>query len=288
MSKKESPITVSHAIGKRSPIVVDSPHSGNTEPIDFAYGCSRHDLLKGQDRFVDELIVSLPNHGISTLQANFLRAYIDVNRPLDDLDPLLVDDDWDRALLNSERSKYGIGLIQRLATPSVPIYAPDQRLAKDDILHRINYYYTPYHDALDQLIDDTAKRHSMCLHLNMHSMPSTTLSGFSLPDIVIGDCNGQTCDRTILNELKYFFQDQGLKVTVNDPYQGVELIRKFSCPHQDRHSLQIEINKALYMDEISLEKNNRDFTKMKNIIEKSCCYIASFMQSLYSYQSAAE
>ncbi len=236
------------------PVVVDSPHSGTHYPKDFHYECSLNDLRQGEDAFVAQLFSDVPAHGVYLLEALFSRSYIDLNRSENDIDPVIVQDDWDGPLSKSERANYGMGVIQRKIRPNLSIFTGT--LSSQDINNRINNYYRPYHNYLKSITDEVHKRFQKVLLINAHSTPSTMLDGKKHSDITIGDRKGQTCAKHIRQAVREYFEDQGLTVSVNDPYQGVEIVKRYGEPLKQRHAVQIEINKALYMNESSFEKKD--------------------------------
>lgn len=232
------------------PLVVDSPHSGSILPEDFDFICSLHDLRVSEDSYVDHFARSVPHFGGSFLQCLINRAYIDVNRPLSDLHPDLCADPIPWPVQRSKRSINGIGLIRSFIKPDQPVY--QHKLSLEQIMHRINHVYHPYYQQLEQMIQRAHTQFSRVLHVNLHATPSIVFKGSAQPDIILGDHDGHSCARVYREWFKNNFEKQGLKVVINHPYKGVELTRRFAKPRQGFHSIQIEINKALYMDEASL------------------------------------
>jgi N-formylglutamate deformylase len=268
------------------PMVFDSPHSGANYPEDFKYSCKFEDLQRAEDKFVDELFASVPEYGGSLLLANFPRSYIDVNRRIDDIDPVILAESWPFGSINpSSRSDAGIGLIRRLVRPGIPVY--DQPLSVEDVAHRIEKYYRPYHDALEKLLNDAHYNFGQVWHINCHSMPSASarpkqpigLMG-RLPretDFVLGDRDGTSCDLDFTHALRDFLKGLGYTVTINDPFKGVELVGRYSAPSRGLHSLQIEINKALYMNE-ETNRKNADFENLRLDIESLVAFCADYVQ----------
>lgn len=253
------------------PLVFDSPHSGRCYPPDFDYSCDDNLLRRGEDNHVDELFDFAPKLGIPLLCAEFPRTYIDANRALDDIEPEILADRWPAPLNPTDRAHTGIGLIRRYIKPGIHVYS--RKLSAAEIQARIDRYYVPYHHALACLIEDARHiGHGQVWHLNMHSMPSLgAVAPFprlsrrinnGQPDFVLGDRNGTTCLPEFTRAVRDHLKSLGYNVTVNTPYKGVELVRRFSDPLSGRYSLQIEINKALYWDERKLVKN-RNFNALK-------------------------
>lgn len=269
------------------PLVFDSPHSGTIYPADFSYSCRFTDLQKAEDKFVDELFSCVPEYGGSLLCANFPRSYIDVNRRIDDIDPVILADPWPDGKINpSSRSDAGIGLIRRLVRPGIPVY--DHPLTVESIQRRIEKYYTPYHDALEKLINDAHYNFGQIWHVNCHSMPSASARpkqpiGFMgrLPretDFVLGDRDGTSCDLEFTHAVRDFLRGLGYTVTINDPFKGVELVHRYSAPARGLHSLQIEINKALYMNE-ETNRKTADFENLRLDIESLVGFCADYVQA---------
>ncbi len=258
------------------PVIFDSPHSGTYLPEDFTFICDASVFANDGDKFVDELFASAPRYGASLLCALFHRSYIDPNRAACDSDPDLLAEDWPHGPINpTERSDAGIGLIRRLIKPGIPIYnAP---LSPQEIMHRIERYYRPYHKALEHLIHEAHYNFGQSWHINCHSMPSSSAYprqaiGFignsaKQADFVLGDRDGRACACEFTHALRDTIKDLGYNVTINDPYKGVELVARYSEPTRGRHSLQLEINRALYMDEQTGTKNS-NYNALQNDIEK--------------------
>jgi N-formylglutamate amidohydrolase len=233
--------------------VLDSPHSGRVYPADFGYACPKALLEDTEDAYVDELFGAAPALGLPLLAAAFPRCYIDPNRAEDDIDPLLLEAPWPGKARPSPRSDLGTGLVRRLLKNrgGTPIY--DRRLSVAEIRRRIETCYLPYHKALETLLNDTYMRFGAVWHLNCHSMPALGLS--TSPDIVLGDRDGESCAGSFTRYVASCLKRMGYRVAINDPYKGVEILRRHGDPRQQRHSLQIEICRALYLDEATHSKS---------------------------------
>lgn len=243
--------------GAPQPIVVDSPHSGMDWPDDFLPSASRQAILTTWDAFVDELWGGAPAAGATLLAARFPRAYLDVNRAEDDIDPDLIEGTWPWPLRVSDYSRRGMGLIRRLALPGVPMY--DRRLRVDEVQARIDRCYRPYRAALREAIDGALEAHGVVVHLNAHSMKSrgnamNVDAGATRPDVVVSDRHGTTAVPDLTAWVAAWFHERGLATQVNTPYQGGDLVASFGAPSRGVHSLQIELNRVRYMDEPTLER----------------------------------
>ena len=234
-------------------IICDSPHSGTFFPKDFHYNCKKKDLLRFSDLYVDELISDLPSIGATPLSALFPRTYVDVNRRRNDIDEAFLETSWDEEVSRKGRAKSGHGVIFQTAYDGKKIY--DQKLTSSHVKHRLAHYYDPYHRTLASEIRLLKEKHGSVLHINFHSMPSNY--GFvSLPDIVLGNLNGVSSDSYFLHKIRDLFHEKGYSVALNHPYKGAEILRQSGHPHRGVQSVQIEINRKLYMNENTLEKNN--------------------------------
>ncbi len=269
------------------PLIFDSPHSGLDYPADFKYACSFTELEKAEDKFVDDLFSSATDHGAVLLCALFPRSYIDVNRAATDIDPELLHEPWPHSeIAPSARSDAGIGLIRRLVRPGVPVY--NRVLSAKEVLNRIHKYYDPYHDALEKLINEAHYNFGQVWHVNCHSMPSgsakpknaISLAGRQVKesDIVLGDRDGTSCDYEFTFAMRDFLRKLGYTVTVNDPFKGVELVDRYSNPSRGFNSIQIEINKSLYMNETT-NKKTKNYNALKTDMEKLMSWCADFVQS---------
>jgi N-formylglutamate deformylase len=269
------------------PLVFDSPHSGRDYPDDFRFSCDFDELEKAEDRYVDDLFACAPHYGAALLLAHFPRSYIDGNRASTDIDPELMKEPWPHSeIAPSARSDAGIGLIRRLVKPGMPVY--DRDLSAREVLKRIKNCYEPYHDALEKLMDDAHYNFGQVWHINCHSMPSGSarprraigMSGRAgkESDIVLGDRDGTSCDTDFTHAMRDFLKSLGYVVTINDPFKGVELVDRYSNPARGYHSIQVEINKALYMDE---EKNrkNKNYGALKMDVEKLIGFCASWVNA---------
>ncbi|MBP6019473.1 MAG: N-formylglutamate amidohydrolase [Burkholderiaceae bacterium] len=263
------------------PLVCDSPHSGVIYPADFQ-SCLPVSLLRaGEDTWVHELWQAIPSVGGSLLAANFPRSYIDPNRTLDDLDPDMLAEPWPHGELHpTEKSRLGIGLLWSMAGGR-PVY--DRKLWVGEVEDRIGTYYEPYHAALAELAEQAYKAFGCVWHLNLHSMPSDSYnilqiaSNKPLADFVLGDRDGTTCDPTLVGVIEDFLRERGYSAARNDPFKGVALIQRMGQPDKNRYSLQIEINRKLYMDETTYEKTP-GFDSLQATLSELSVEVAKFIR----------
>lgn len=241
------------------PLVFDSPHSGAEYPADFGYACPLDILRMAEDAWVDELYAAALDHGATLVGALFPRSYLDANRHPADIDEALLDAPWPGEVRPSEKTRLGQGLVRRLAKPGLPVY--ERKLSVAEMQHRIRTYYEPYHAALQQALDRLHGKFGVVWHINCHSMPAhgnemSSDPGAARADFVLGDRDGTTCDPALTDFVRRVLAGRGYEVKVNDPYKGVELVRRHGRPAENRHSLQIEVNRRLYMDEKRITKND--------------------------------
>lgn len=244
-----------------SPLVLDSPHSGTRYPPDFGFSCALAGLRRAEDTHVEKLYDFVPALGVAWIEAYFPRSYLDANRNTTEIDSTLFDEAWpdpvetDPAVLSKVR--LGKGLIWRLTDEGVPIY--DRPLSVAEVRERITRCWVPYHAAVGAAIDAAHARHGYSIHLNCHSMPAvasshaTEFPGEAHADFVIGNRDESTASGALSLRICEHLADLGYSVSYNHPYKGVELVRRHSDPARQRHSIQVEINRKLYMNEQTLD-----------------------------------
>ena len=242
----------------RVPVVYDSPHSGRHYPPDLETTLPRTDLRRAEDAYVDELLEGAVAYGIAVLDATFPRSYIDLNRAATDIDPEILSEPWPTPLAPTEESSRGRGLIRRVVGSGAPINT--RRLSPAEVQARIDRVYTPYHAALDALIESTRERFGMVWHINWHSMKSKgnamTPGGDVMRrvDAIVSDADGRTASPEVTRFIAYTLRGLGMRVAVNEPYKGGHIVRRIGAPARRVHSVQVELNRALYLDEQSVTK----------------------------------
>jgi N-formylglutamate amidohydrolase len=238
--------------------VFASPHSGSDYIADFLKD-SKLDLKtlrRSEDCFMDQVFGGTPTFGAPLIRALFPRAFVDPNREPFELDPEMFEDPLpDYANCHSQRVAGGIGTIARVVASGEEIYARKLRFA--DVASRINTYYRPYHRALQRLIETTRARFGHCLLVDCHSMPSIggpmdRDPGRTRVDIVLGDAYGTACAPTVTARVDELFTGFGYRVSRNMPYSGGYTTVHYGRPEANVHTLQIEFNRAIYMDESRL------------------------------------
>ena len=253
-------------------LVLDSPHSGTDYPADFGFACDGLLLRQAEDTHVEKLYDFAPELGIAWIEALFPRSYLDVNRGLGEIDPdMFAPASWPHAVSRDARVaskvRLGKGLIWRCTDEGEAIY--QRALGVAEVEQRIERCWQPYHAAVGQAIEAAHARHGFCIHLDCHSMPAVAAShatefpGLVHADFVIGDLDGSTASPQLSQALCERLRGHGYDVSYNHPYKGVELVRRYGDPGQGRHSIQVEINRKLYMNERTLALDAAGFERLR-------------------------
>jgi N-formylglutamate deformylase len=243
-----------------TPLLLDSPHSGSAYPADFRPACGPERYRRAEDMDVDVLFEAAPAVGGVLLAALFPRIYCDVNRSIDDLDPHAVVGALGMELRPTAKARLGKGVIWQAVPPDgAPLYAGPLDAAA--VQGRLEACWLPYHAKLGSLMDETQARFGRAFHLDCHSMQSVSNvmheegAGIARPDIVLSDREGTTSGMAFRETARRLLEREGFEVAVNDPYKGAEIVRRHGAPERGRHSLQLEVNRRLYMDEARVERS---------------------------------
>jgi len=264
------------------PVVFDSPHSGTVYPEDYAFSAPAPIVRLGEDTYVDELYAATPCFGAALLRALFPRTYIDPNRADTDIDEQLLSEPWPGTVTPSVKTSSGIGLIWRIARPGVPIY--DRKLSVADVRKRIDRYHRPYQRALMDKVARVRSRFGAVWHINCHSMPAISDErspegpGVARAEFCLGDRDGTTCAREFTEFVAGQLRAMGYDTVINDPFKGVELVRMVGAPADNRHSLQIEINRNLFVVDETKERT-AGFDKLRADIAKLAAAICGYAKS---------
>ena len=233
-----------------SPLVFASPHSGRLYP-ETLMAASRLDasaIRRSEDAYVDGLIERAPEHGASLIAAQMARVYIDVNREPWELDPAMFEDELPAyARSRSARVAAGLGAIARVVREGEEIYA--RKLCFAEARARVEAVHTPYHDALAMLVREAREAHGVAVLIDWHSMPAAAAQG---GQIVLGDRFGGACAPAFSAMVERTLKAMGYIVARNSPYAGGFTTEHYGRPAQRVHALQIEVSRALYMDEASM------------------------------------
>jgi N-formylglutamate amidohydrolase len=288
---ESSPFTIVEPPAWRAPIIFNSPHSGSVYPDEFL-SASRIDLpglRRSEDSFMDELIGGLSGRGFPTVTVNFPRSYVDVNREPYELDPRMFAGRLPSfANTRSMRVAGGLGTIPRVVGDGQEIYR--ERLSVDDALARIEALYKPYHRALRRLINKAHQAFGTVVVVDCHSMPSIGVSRDEprRPDVVIGDRYGTSCAPMLADMIEETVGRLGYSVGRNKPYAGGFITEHYGNPASGLHSVQLELNRAIYMDERRRERGARFAQVVKDFVILAEALAAVPLDDLGPFQAAAE
>lgn len=234
--------------------VFASPHSGTVYPPEMGAdpALPEASLRSAEDALVDRLIAPGVAHGATVLLGRLGRAWVDLNRDPADLDPDLIEGAGDGAV--SPRTAAGYGVIPRLTGDGRALY--DRRLTLDEARARIAGAHQPYHQALSEAMAAARARHGEAVLVDWHSMPARATQGAGGargPDVVLGDRHGSSCSAELTRRLRRAFEALGWRVALNQPYAGGWTTERWGHPGEGFHALQIEISRALYLDEALMQ-----------------------------------
>jgi N-formylglutamate deformylase len=243
-----------------SPLVLDSPHSGISYPADFGYCCDLASLRRAEDTHVEKLYDFANAAGAAWVEALFPRSYLDANRNVTEIDESMLDAPWPQEVATDpvvlSKVRLGKGLIWRTTDEGLPLY--DRVLTVAEVQARIQTCWQPYHAAVAEAINQAHAWHGYSIHINCHSMPAVSTSnatdfpGLVHADFVVGNRDDTTSSAALAQLVVQHLRGLGYDVAYNHPYKGVELVRRYGKPEHNRHSIQLEINRKLYMDEQTL------------------------------------
>jgi N-formylglutamate amidohydrolase len=246
-------------------------------------------LRRSEDAFVDELFAPVVDLGAPLMTARFPRAYLDLNREPYELDSRMFDGRLPPfANTRSMRVAGGLGTIPRIVADGQEIYRC--RLQVDEALHRIEWLYKPYHRTLRHLVRRTAQLFGHAILIDCHSMPSSSVSreDGAKADIVLGDRYGTSCAGILIELAEAALRGRGYTVVRNKPYAGGFITEHYGEPALGRHALQIEINRALYMDERSMKKKPAFEVLREDLIQAFAQAISDLESELSTRPIAAE
>lgn len=262
------------------PIVLSSPHSGSDFPPEFLQNSCRSEseLRSSEDSFVNELIVDASNAGIPMISMNIPRTFVDVNRDKIEIDDTMY---FDKApsvdTIGSRRCRVGLGVIHRIVAQNKPIY--DGLISYTEAQERIKFVYEPYHKRLKQLIDKCQKKFGFCLLVDCHSMPSkicNIMNETKPVEFCVSNLFDESCPAPISEFVGQQLSQKGYRVEFNRPYAGAFITFNYCQPRKNIHTLQLEINRKLYMDE-NLYKKNNNFQNVRTSLSESLIALGKFL-----------
>lgn len=265
-----------HPDKRSTSVVFASPHSGRDYPASLMKRTvlDHHAIRSSEDAFVDKLFDCAPRFGAPFLMAGAPRAFIDLNRAAEELDPALIE--GVRGGGHNPRIASGLGIVPRVVANGRAIYHGKISLAEAQ--RRINGYWVPYHRQLQKLLDESHARFGEAILIDCHSMPHEALdnivrSGAPRPDIVLGDRFGASASSEIVDQIEAAFRDAGLRVSRNAPFAGAYTTQHYGRPSRRQHTVQVEIDRSLYMDEKAIRPRD-DFAAFRRLLRGVIARIA--------------
>lgn len=281
---KAAPLELVLPNPQRVPFVFSAPHSGAFYPRKFLRQSKldRRTIRRSEDTFVDGLFTSAHGLGAPLLKANFPRVFVDVNRSSDELDPTMFDGPLPVPVAtDSPRVSGGLGVIARIVGERQEIY--ERTLPAEEAAQRLASCYQPYHDTLAHLVDQTADIFGACALIDCHSMPSGAVRAAKdntgiRPDVVVGDRFGTSCSPELTDAVTTALREVGFVVSRNRPYAGGFITASYGQPPRV-HAIQLEINRALYMNETTYMRS-RDFAEVQRCIHVACMRIVEAFSTI--------
>lgn len=268
--------------GSQLPLIFDSPHSGSSFPEDFSSTVSPDILKTAWDAYVEDLWSEVVGMGATLLHASFPRVYIDPNRAPDDINPGDICGASELLCNPTKYSERGMGLIRQYALPNIPMY--ERPLNAAQIKNRLNRYYKPYHDCLKSRLESLHRQFGHVWLVDCHSMKSkgnamNIDNGEKRPDIVLGDLSGMSVAPDFIDLVENTFVGLGYTVSRNIPYKGGYVVQKYHDTSNQFHAMQIEINRAIYMDEAAFLPNAH-YDAFKRHLSEVALAICSYVRTI--------
>ena len=268
--------TLTHPERRTTSVVFASPHSGRDYPWSFVRRTNLNELSvrSSEDAFVDDLFEAAPRNGAPFIKAGAPRAFVDLNRSTEELDPALIE--GVRRTGHNPRVASGLGVIPRVVANGKAIYSG--KITMDEAQRRIDTYWRPYHAALKTQLDQALGLFGQSILIDCHSMPHEAMdavarSGARRPEVVLGDRFGAAASDDVVDRIEAAFSAAGLNVARNAPFAGAFITQHYGRPQENRHAVQVEIDRALYMNE-RLIRPNGNFEAFKAVLEGVIAQIA--------------
>ena len=265
-----------HPERRTTSVVFASPHSGRDYPWHFIRrtNLNEHTVRSSEDAFVDQLYDCAPQFGAPFLKAGAPRAFVDLNRSRDELDPALIEGAQRQG--HNPRVASGLGVVPRVVANGKAIYSGKITMAEAE--RRIDQYWRPYHEALEAQLDQAHLMFGEAILIDCHSMPHEAMdtvarSGIRRPEVVLGDRFGAAAEESVVDRIEAAFVRAGLAVTRNTPFAGAYITQHYGRPMRRRHAVQIEIDRALYMNE-QLIRPNSNFESFRTLLQSVIAEIA--------------
>ena len=273
---QSSAFDIRHPNRDLSCVVFASPHSGSLYPADLMRktALSDHLVRSSEDAFVDRLFDCAPDFGARFIRAVMPRAYVDLNRSPDELDPALIEGVRRRG--HNPRVASGLGVIPRVVANGRAIYSG--KLSMAEVQTRLDRFWHPYHQQLQGLLDAAHRSHGQAVLIDCHSMPHEAVEGIARasarrPQVVLGDRFGAAASGEVMDRVEAAFTAQGFRVARNAPFAGAYITQAYGRPTRGQHAIQVELDRALYMDEKRIIPNS-DFAAVCQAIQAAVSEIA--------------
>lgn len=257
-------------------VVFASPHSGRRYPASFLRKIvlNEQEVRSSEDAFVDDLVSPVVNHGAPLLLAQSPRAFLDLNRGPEELDPAVID--GVRRVAHNPRIACGLGVIPRVVSNGRAIYRG--KLTLPEAHERISSIWRPYHDTLQMLMDESHATFGEAILVDCHSMPHEALEhvgppGAARPDVVLGDRFGAAAASSVVEQIEAAFASAGFKVARNMPFAGAYICQHYGRPSRRHHAVQVEIDRSIYMNEATIRPND-NFKAFKTVLDRVLAEIA--------------
>ncbi|MEL7091150.1 MAG: N-formylglutamate amidohydrolase [Pseudomonadota bacterium] len=272
---------VLHPEKRTSCVVFASPHSGRDYPWSFVRGTllDENTIRSSEDAFVDQLFDVAPKFGAPLLKAGAPRAFVDLNRSADELDPALIE--GIRRQGHNPRVASGLGVVPRVVANGRAIYSG--KLQMKEVERRIALYWRPYHQMLQKLLDGAQQSHGQAVLIDCHSMPHEAMDGIARagvkrPDVVLGDRFGAAAAGEIVDVLDQAFKTAGFTVARNAPFAGAYIAQAYGRPSRGQHAVQVEIDRSLYMNEQTI-KPHAGFDDVRTRLQQVISEVSTIGQS---------
>ncbi|MEX5727676.1 N-formylglutamate amidohydrolase [Rhodovulum iodosum] len=263
-------------------VVFSSPHSGRDYPWAFLRQTvlDERAVRSSEDAFVDQLFADAPQMGAPLLAARMPRAYVDLNRAAEELDPAVIE--GVSAVGHNPRVSSGLGVIPRVVANGRVIYRG--KLPRAEAEARLDGYWRPYHACLQRLLDEANAAFGEAILIDCHSMPheaieSVSGGGKATPHVVLGDRFGASAEPDVVDRIEVAFRNAGLRVGRNTPFAGAHITQRYGRPSRGQHAIQVEIDRALYMDEAEI-RPSRDYRAFKSVLSSVIAEIAEIGRGL--------
>lgn len=287
---QQAPFTVHTPNTRDSAVVFASPHSGNQYPDWFVSQSllDGHSIRSSEDAFVDDLFDCAPAFGAPLLIAHAPRAFLDLNRAADELDPAVIE--GVRKFNHNPRVASGLGVIPRVVANGRPIYYG--KMTRAEAGERIDSFWRPYHEALQSLLTETGRAFGKAILIDCHSMPREAVDaslrpGARRPDVVLGDRFGASAHPEIVDQVAAAFEKQEFVVARNAPFAGAYVTQTYGRPARGQHAIQVELDRSLYMDETSITPHE-GFEPLKARLAKVIADVAAIGRPTQGLPLAAE